>query len=261
VAGESYHRKEFTELFRRHGANTRQEGGAEMRLPATLVPDPGNPYGHGHAVAVFVDGLHVGYLAADESSDYFRVIQERTDAGAAVTVESRQWASGHGADLWASVNLFMPQPEGFRAPIGLPDSSYVVLPVGSAIQVTKEEEHLDVLGRYVGEAERPIAVTLHMISEARPRSVVEAVEVRLNGERVGVLTPTNTANLKPLVEYANARGLMPVAKATLHGNRIKADVTLYVAKAHDVDQAWLDSLGPEIVQSTAAESPNRHAVE
>jgi len=42
---------------------------------------------------------------------------------------------------------------------------------------------------------------------------------------------------------------VPVARAILIGNQIKADVTLDVAKAHDVDQGWLDQLRPE----TAAE--------
>lgn len=113
---------------------------------------------------------------------------------------------------------------------------------GSTIQVTKEDEHMDVLTDFLDKygSDSAIAVTLHSITEIRPRSVVDAIEVRLDGERIGILTPTQTTNIKPVVDFLDERGITAVAKAALRGNRLKADVTLYVSKAHDIDKDWLD---------------------
>lgn len=252
VAGEYYYSVAATQLARRYNLDIRQ--GSQLNLPAHLVPAPTNPH-DSNAVAVYVDSLHVGYLTREDAVVYHRAVAERAAVGELVTVPSRQWIHrNHEGRVMAHVTLRLPAPNGFAPEIGLPDDDYVVLPPGSTIQVTKEDEHMDALNPYVTGEERPIAVTLHSIVEIRPRSAVDAVEVRLLGERVGILTPTQTANVKPLVDYVEARGRTAVARAGLVGNQIKADVTLYLAKAQDVEQGWLDGLG-DPVRRTAAHAP------
>lgn len=70
--------------------------------------------------------------------------------------------------------------------------------------------------------------------EQRPRSTVQVVELRIDGQRVGVPTPTQTSNLLPLVRLADRGSRAATARAVVRGNSLKADVTLYVARAQDV---------------------------
>lgn len=46
-----------------------------MRLEANLVAVPDNPFDR-NAVAVFVSGLHVGYLEASEAKTYSEPLQQ-----------------------------------------------------------------------------------------------------------------------------------------------------------------------------------------
>ena len=48
---------------------------------------------------------------------------------------------------------------------------------------------MDVLRRYVGDRDRHLAVTLHLVEEAKTEGSTpyRCVEVRLDGHRVGVL--------------------------------------------------------------------------
>lgn len=242
VAGEYYRQDNVSRLFK--GIRISGPDGAELELPATLVPDPSNPFDR-NAVAVYVNDLHVGYMERGDAATYHRPVADMASRGLAATVRSRQWARGRGGDVHARVTLSLPEPDGFMAANELPESA-VILPAGNTIQVTRENEHMDVLTPWLNPLGREVslAATLHAIIDIRARSAVEAVEVQVGGNAVGILTPTQTANLLPLVKFFNDRHLVPVACATLKGNTIKADLTLHVAKAQDVDPGWLDSHGP-----------------
>lgn len=240
VAGEWYRQDNLRRYF--GGAGKLSTEGAEMDSDAQLVPDPMNPY-DSNAVAVYVRGWHLGYLEREDALRYHSAIAGIQARGDLATVRSRQWARlGYGGEVSARVTVALPDPEGFDPANNLPEVQHVVLPTGSTIQVTKEDEHMDVLIRCLADygSESSVAATLHSITEIRPRSAVDAIEVRIDGERVGILTPTQTANLKPLVDFLDERGIIPVSKATLKGNALKADVMLHVVKAQDVDEAWIN---------------------
>lgn len=85
-----------------------------------LVPDPGNPYDR-NAVAVFVRGLHVGYLERADAAQYHQPIAEVTRRrGGALLVSSQQWARGRLGDMGARVTLRLPPPYGFLPANELP---------------------------------------------------------------------------------------------------------------------------------------------
>jgi hypothetical protein len=71
--GEWYRAENLRKLFTRHAKVS--ETGAEIRLPAVLVPDAANPHDD-KAVAVFVDGLHVGYMERPDAKKYHRHISD-----------------------------------------------------------------------------------------------------------------------------------------------------------------------------------------
>ena len=238
VAGEWYRAADLRKLFTRHAKVS--ESGTEIRLDAVLVPDPTNPYDE-HAVAVFVDGLHVGYMERPDAAKYHRAIAALPCGE--VTVSSRQWLRATADDTWARVTLSLPEPEHLTCPNPFA-SAAVSIPPGSTIQVTKEEEYMDhlveLLKRYGSET--VVCASLRSVVEQRPRSTVELVAVDIDGGQVGVLSPTQTANFLPLVQRAEAEGKTVTCRASLRGNTLKADVALHARKAHEMDEDELQLL-------------------
>lgn len=238
VAGEWYRAKNLRTLFTRHAKVS--ENGTEIRLPAVLVPDPNNPHDK-NAVAVFVDGLHVGYMERADASTHHAAIAKLPDGE--LVVPSRQWLRGTSNDTWARVTLSLPKPEHLVCPNPTEDKS-VTLPPGSTVQVTKEEAHMEhlapLLARYGSDT--VVAASLRSVTEQRPRSTVDVVAVDIDGQQVGVLSPTQTANFLPLVRRAESDGLRLTCRASLRGNALKADVALHARKAHEFDDAELERL-------------------
>jgi len=238
VAGEWYRADNLRTLFSRHAKVS--ESGAEIRLPAVLVPDPANPHDPS-AVAVFVDGLHVGYMERPDATRYHRHIAALS--GGELVVTSRQWLRASDDDTWARVTLSLPLPEHLQCPNPW-DSDCVSLPPGSTVQVTKEEDFMEhlvgLLDKYGSDT--VVAASLRSVTEQRPRSIVELVAVDIDGEQVGVLTPAQTANFLPLVRRAEEEGRTVVCRASLRGNTLKADVALHARKAHGLDESELQQL-------------------
>jgi hypothetical protein len=238
VAGEWYRAENLRTLFARHAKVS--ESGTEIRLPAVLVPDGANPHDD-KAVAVFVDGLHVGYMERPDAKKYHEHISGLP--GGELVVTSRQWLRASADDTWARVTLSLPLPEHLQCPNPFgPDC--VSLPPGSTIQVTKEEHYMEhlvgLLDRYGSDT--VVAASLRSVTEERPRSSVELVAVDIDGQQVGVLSTTQTANFMPLVRRAEAEGRQIFCRASLRGNTLKADVALHARKAHELDETELQEL-------------------
>jgi hypothetical protein len=242
VVGEAYYGDNIAQLFR-GVPGFAGAGGAELRLDATLVAAPDNPYGDGHAIAVWMGGQHVGYIAAEDSVHHFPRVMQLRDRGRDVVLDGRLWARRDGRRVRARATIWLPAPDGYEPPAGyLPNEPHAVLPAGGRIQVTKEDQHMDVLGRHVAPGiARSVAATLHVVEEVRARSTVEVVEVRVRGSRIGVLSPTQGANLRPLVDHLARSNKTPVVRAEITGNSVKAEVVLFAEKAALVPQAWLDA--------------------
>jgi collagen type III alpha len=238
VAGEWYRAENLRTLFARHARVS--ESGDEVRLVAVLVPDPSNPHDK-HAVAVFVDELHVGYMERPDARRYHAAIR-RLSKGE-LTVPSRQWLRGTDRDTWARVTLSLPDPEDLQCPNPI-ESEHVMLPPGSTIQVTREEEHMDHLANLLKRygTEKVVAATLRPVIEQRPRSTVELVSVEIDGEPVGLLSTMQTANFLPLVRKAESEGVRLGCRASLRGNALKADVALHARKSHELDDSDLERL-------------------
>ena len=119
-----------------------------------------------------------------------------------------------------------------------------MLPGGAVIHVTGEDQHMDVLGAYVADRDRYLAVTLHMVEEVRSErsTPYRAVEVRLDGRRVGVLTKGMSEKVADIVDFVAQRGRIPVCRAVLKGSPLRAELVLYVAKSHEVTRRWMDSV-------------------
>lgn len=238
VAGEWYRAQSLRALFARHAKVS--DSGAEIRLPAVLVPDPSNPYDK-YAVAVFVDGFHVGYMERSDARIYHDAIAKLPNGE--LSVASRQWLRGTSQDTWARVTLSLPKPDHLACPNPV-NADCVVLPPGSTVQVTREDDHMEHLAALLSRvgSETIVAASLRSAVEQRPRSTVELVAVDIDGQQVGVLSPTQTANFLPLVRRAESEARTLICRASLRGNSLKADVALHARKAHEFDDQELAHL-------------------
>ena len=237
IADEREYPLAFRSLFAGH--SNMAEGQERYDLKAVLQPTV-----DGKTVAVIVEGHRVGRLESATFATWGRTVHANAiRGGVGIEAPARVWARFDGPLVYARVTVSLPESTNGLLPANpMPTGPVVLIPTGKAIQVTGEEQHLDVLAPWVAGGREPwVAVTLHSLDEQRARSVVPTVEVRLDGQRVGVLTPASTANVRPLVEHAEARGQIAVARAVIKGNHLKADVTLHVAKASEVEARWFAS--------------------
>jgi hypothetical protein len=79
---------------------------------------------------------------------------------------------------------------------------------------------------------------LHEFADTGTRTSKDLVEVRIDGHRVGQLTPKMSGDLLPAVRHLAAKGLLTVVKAKVKGNRLKAEITIHSARAHELPADW-----------------------
>lgn len=249
VEGEFARPNSIRALLRSTPGFNKPEGAQRQDLTAALVADPTNPH-DSQAVAVYLEGHHVGYLSRQDARRYGPAIRRAAAVGDSFAVPGRIWGTKNtytSADVVGQVNIHLPDPALMLPETELPEEGYIVLPGRHTIQVTKEEEHHDVLIRHVRpDPGKPVAVELVVIEEKRPRSSVTLVQVELDGERVGILTPTMTKQLQPIIEHLEQMQLRTFARAVVFGSSLKAEVTLNTIKATDGDvDEWLHKVDLE----------------
>lgn len=254
VVGESFHLAAFKALAAAYGHRSVPEYGVEItEARAGIVPDPENAY-DSNAVAVWIDGRHlVGHLPRDVASLYTHQL-ECLDRGTYLQVPARVWigksfdwdeSSGREVTgIRGSVTVRLPEPDGVAAFNDLPAEPHSVLPWGRAVQITGEEHHMDVLRTFsLGTVPRHVAATLHLVDEPRRTGdPARVIEVRLDGQRVGVMSKTLSDQIADLVSYVTDNGRTPVARAIIKGSDLRADVVVHVARTSEVPQKWLDSV-------------------
>lgn len=241
VAGESHYARSIRALF----GKDFKANGSEITVTASLIPEPHNKHDR-NAVGVWVGAAQVGYLAREEAVRYAPVLARLAAQGWLPQVSARVWGAewsdydGRSGSFEGSVRLDLAEPH-MLVPANLPpggDSR--MLPMGSAIQVTGEEQHLDTLAPFLRpEGECWAHVSLHEVVEQLARSTRTVVEVRIDGACVGQLTPKMSGELLPAVRYLAEQGATAAARAVVKGNRIKTEVVLYVARAHELPESWL----------------------
>lgn len=244
VVGENNYGPAFKKLLRKNRGRSDGYGTEFDGLAATAVAEPNNKY-DAFAVAVRVQGELVGYLPRDAAQFYSPALQDLAERGEVLAVQARVWvAPKDDANRVGSVTVMLPPPNGVQAFNEPPEEAHQILPHGGAIQVTGEDQHMDVLGRYISDGERYLAVTLHVVEEQKTErsQPYQCVEVRLDGHRVGVLTKAMSEKLADVVQYIAERGKVPVCRAVLKGSPLRAELVLYVAKSHEVTRRWLDAV-------------------
>ncbi|MGS0683696.1 hypothetical protein ACVBEQ_00850 [Nakamurella sp. GG22] len=84
-----------------------------------------------------------------------------------------------------------------------------------------------------------VHATLHELHEQLPKSVRELVEVRIDGLRVGAMTPAMSKKFLPVVRALADQGRLCATPAIVRGNRLNVEVRVHGTQAADLPQEWL----------------------
>jgi Protein of unknown function (DUF2510)/HIRAN domain len=249
VAGESYRENEIVGAL---GRRPKLNEEIELVVDAALVPEPDNPH-DGNAISVRVNGHVVGYLERNEAKEYKPVIHRVAASGLTPLTSARIWAvvregwDDNPARFFGNVRVALNEPQLLLPMNEPPAAPHSVIPWGGGLQVTGEENHLADLAPFLPASGRGLlVVTLHRGSAEKGRTVTEFAEVRVDGRRVGQMTPATSKHFLPLIDHLEAKGLLTAAWAHIKGSALAAEVTLQAAKASEVDNAWLTG-GPVAV--------------
>lgn len=243
VVGESHHAREIRGLLP-HGD---LGDGIETIVRASLVHTPNNPHDRNAVEVRAVTGL-VGFLSREDAVRYAPVLSALQQSGQTASTSARVW--GYDRENWdsgkkefvGSIRVDLAEPHMLvpanRPPVG----AHKVLPVGAAIQVTGEEKHMPAILQYLNsDGECWIHATLHQLVEEGSRSSKTLAEVRIDGNTVGCLTPKMSSDLLPAVSYLAEFGQTTCVRAIVKGNRLKAEVVLYVLRAHELPADWFSA--------------------
>lgn len=261
VVGESNYGKEIQRLLPRGF----DESGHEVVADVLLSREPTNPYDR-NAVAVRASTGTVGYLPKLEAARYAPVLDALAANGRVAQTTARIW--GFMREEWdsnrktfsGSVRLALPEPH-MLFPANLPPTApHVLLPLGSAIQVTGEENYRANLAPWLNaHGEAWVHATLQPVVESTARTSKTLVEVFIDGRAVGRLTPKMSQDLLPAVEYLAERGLATCVRAIVKGNALKADVVLHTARAGELGPEWFAQV--EQTTGVSATRPVQHVAQ
>ncbi len=244
VVGESKYTRQLQALLPKR----LPDGGLDVTVPVTVVHDPGNKY-DSNAVEVRASSGVIGFLAREDAESYAPRLAGLQSEGLTAATTARVWGSNRedwdsgGQRFFGSVRIDLPLPHMLRPANHAPATPHQFIPVGSAIQVTGEENYRETTGRYLTpEGECWVHATVHETIDESGRTPKPYVEVRIDDHPVGRLTPKMSSDLSPAIQFLQERGQTCAVRAVVKGNQLKAEVVLYTKRAHELDQAWFASL-------------------
>lgn len=235
VVGEAYRRDAFRKIYKKRSLAPGQEFYGE----AVLIPEQGNVH-DASAVRVDVDDIAVGYLPREDASRYRPVLDNLFERGRVAVTPVRVWATNADGTWRARVTITLGDPSEIVPANEPPGGDIVEIPPNSrTVQVTGEEHHTDALAPYARGEHTSVWVSLHGIEKPGSRNGLRVVEVRVDGQRCGFLSPVTSIDLLPVIDRLEASGKLAVARASVRGNSLKADVRLDVMRAGDLNEEWI----------------------
>lgn len=243
IVGENYRAGTIASVI---GGMPARDEEVERFVVAELIPEPDNPHSPSrNAISARIGGAVVGYLPDDYAAEYWPVLTRFVGSGHVPVVTARIWAvtrwvgGQRGLDLKSAIRLALPPADAILPANPAPTAPHRVLPRGRSLQVTGEEAHVDVLAPYSqGGEPTAVVVTLHPLAIQRAKSEVKVVEVRLNAERIGQLTPASSAPLLSVIDSLAQRGWATAAWAQVTGSRFAAEVKLSICKPEEIPDSW-----------------------
>lgn len=248
LVGEYYRQSTITRII---GGRPKAGDSKQVDVRVQLVPEPDNPYSpNGDAISARIDGNVVGYLSSDDAQKWHKEIHRIASSGAVavttgnVLAYNRTKWDNNGRTRWeleVNVRVALPDP-GFLVPLNTQALEGVaILPWGNALQVTGEDKHLQHLFEYVpSRGQGLVVLSMHRLeSTLKNGTIKELVEVRLDGERVGQLTPASSLHFLPTIAHAQDMGKTLGVWSKLKGSGLAVELTVQGARATDLQDDWL----------------------
>ena len=215
VVGESHYQPALADAAKGLAAGDSWE--EKIPVVAVLVPEPENPYDE-YAVRVDVltdfEPLTVGYLASSEAEEYQPPLLRLREQGWLGTCPARITGGGQ---KYYGIYLHLAPADCLH--IANSVDGLTMLDPDRIVAVTQEERHqaaLDPFAPTGGELNRRVAVELIYCTISRGKYRGQrAVEVRLNGNRIGELTFGMTERYCHLIDDALVRGTRPGCEALI----------------------------------------------
>lgn len=259
VVGEAFREAEVTAAL---GRRPRLDEEIEEVYEALLVPEPDNPHDP-NAVSVRVNGHVIGYLDRDAAQVYRPIFHRIAASGMVATTTARIWAvvresweDERRARFFSNVRIYLPEPHQILPLNSHSQASVAVLPWGGALQVTGEDSHFSHLFNYLPKnGEGLVILTMHrLIQTLKNGTEKHLVEVRLDGERVGQLTPATSNHYLPTIAHAADIGKDLGIWAKIKGSGLAAELVIQGARAMELNDEWLNTMPtfPRLIPETAA---------
>lgn len=225
VVGESHYQRALRDVAR--GRVSGEGLAGNIPVSAVLVPEPTNRHDR-NAVRVDVDGRTVGYLAREVAVQYQPVLNWLATRGDAGWCPARLTGGGRRR---FGVYLHLGDPDRI-VPVNTPDG-LELLEATATVTVSGEERHQDVLEPLLRDKPRAAIFTeLRQSTVERGKYAGQAcVEVAVDGQRVGQLTPTMSARYLTLVQAITVSGRRPGAEASLYRDAKGVQIRLHLPQA------------------------------
>jgi hypothetical protein len=222
------------------------DSAADGQLPPTdvaLIPEPFGQRGE-WAISVRHSGHTIGYVAEADSPAWAGVVRRVISSGCipttAARISSHEYDGLGGSTLYANIFIALGEPDQALPVNNPPTAAYTLLPMSSTVQVTKEEQYYDALLKFVPQVGRgALFVTLHERPTKSPKSK-PLVEVRIDDDCVGQLTPQMSLRYIPMIRRLADRKLLTASRGDIIGSAVAAEVRINGIKANEVDNDFLN---------------------
>lgn len=217
-------------------------GSQRLTLEAELIPEPEGPRGS-WSTSVRVDGRTLGYLGDEIAPVWAGVIRRIVASGfvpkTSAQIYGYEYDGWDGIEFRPTVRIGLGDPNDAVPINDPPQAPYTMLPRSAFVQVTKEDEHFGALAKFVPRSGHGVLfVTLH---EHEPDGRAKThVEVRIDNERVGQLTPQMSLRFLPMIKHLHGRGLLTACWGDITGSSVAAEVRIDGMKANEVTADVLD---------------------
>ncbi|CAM4044119.1 TerD family protein [Nocardia ninae] len=207
-----------------------------LRPVVELVPEPDGSLGQ-WAISVRTADRTIGYIGSEDTKRWAGALRRIVASGFVPTTSSRISASEYDGfdeiEFNAYVQIALGEPDDAIPVNDPPTVPYTMLPRSSIIQVTKDHEHFDVLRKFVSHKGYGLLfVTLHENTPGAARAKPH-VEVRIDDQRVGQLTPQMSQRFLPMIQHLRGRGLATACWADITGSAVSAKVRIDAVKANE----------------------------
>ena len=245
-------------------------GRQELTTEVQLIPEPTGPQGN-WSISIRAQERTIGYLDPAAAPQWAAPIRRIVASGFVPTTSAKIWASEYdgwdGPEFRPSVYIALGEPH-LAIPLNSPPAGpYTLLPRSAIVQVTKEAEHFDVLRHHVPTSGHGLLFVTLVECQPTASRAKPHVEVRIDDQRVGQLTPQMSQRFLPMIQHLAARGLTTAAWGDIKGSAVAAEVRVDGIKANEATSAVLDGppvtippLCPELPDSTRYDLTPMHSL-